>query len=138
MPRALNHAGSYRSLFTFLAHTGLRIGETPGLVWGDVDFDSGVLHVHRQLSRYREHAPLKTEAAEREAVLAPAIVRLLRERRLASPYEARRTSYSRTRSGALPTTASPATHSAPRSDWPSSKAPAGSPCTHSATGSPHS
>lgn len=27
----------------------------------DVDFDAGILRVHRQLTRYREHGPLKTE-----------------------------------------------------------------------------
>jgi integrase len=49
-----------------------------------VDFDAGLLSVHRQLSRYREHAKLKTEAGRREVVLAPAVVRLLRAQWLAS------------------------------------------------------
>jgi integrase len=88
LARLLDHAGSYRSLFMFLACTGLRIGVALGLVWADVDFEAGVLRVHRQLNRHRVHARLKTEAAEREVVLAPAlVVRQLRERRLASPFK---------------------------------------------------
>ena len=55
------------------------------LTWADVDFDAGLLFVHRQLSRYREHAKLKTEAGRRQIVLAPAVVRLLRARWLESP-----------------------------------------------------
>jgi integrase len=81
----LDQAGSYRPLFELLAFTGLRIGEALGLTWADVDFDAGLLFVHRQLSRYREHAKLKTEAGRRQIVLAPAMVRLLRARWLASP-----------------------------------------------------
>ena len=50
-----------------------------------MDFEAGLLSVHRQLSRYREHAKLKTEAGRREVVLAPAVVRLLRARWLESP-----------------------------------------------------
>ena len=85
LARVLDCAGSYRPLFELLAFTGLRIGEALGLTWADVDFDAGLLFVHRQLSRYREHAKLKTEAGRRQIVLAPAMVRLLRARWLASP-----------------------------------------------------
>ena len=65
----------------------MRISEALALTWADVDFERNVLRVHRQLSRYREHARLKTEAANREVLLAPAIVRLLREQWLASPFK---------------------------------------------------
>jgi integrase len=82
--RVLDQAGSDRPLFKLLAFTGLRIGEALGLTWADVDLDAGLLSVHRQLSRYREHAKLKTEAGRRQIVLAPAMVRLLRARWLAS------------------------------------------------------
>jgi integrase len=72
----------------FLAHSGLRIGEGLGLTWADIDFNAGLIRVHRQLSRRREHAPLKTEAGRREVVLAPAVAKLLRERWLASSFKA--------------------------------------------------
>jgi integrase len=88
LARLLDHAYSYRPLFELLAHTGLRIGEALGLTWADIDHEAGLIHVHRQLSRHREHAPLKTEAAKREVILAPAIAKLLRERRLATLHKA--------------------------------------------------
>jgi integrase len=43
-------AAPHRPLFEFLAYTGLRIGETLGLTWSDIDFDAGLIRVHRQLS----------------------------------------------------------------------------------------
>ena len=74
-------------LFEFLAYTGLRIGEALGVPWCDVDFEAGVLRVRQQLSRHRTPKHLKTDAAPREVVLAPAVTRLLRERWLASSYK---------------------------------------------------
>jgi integrase len=86
--RLLDHACSYRPLFELLAYTGLRIGEALGLTWADIDYEAGLIRVHRQLGRDRTHAPLKTEAGKREVILAPAIGKLLRERRLATLYKA--------------------------------------------------
>src|SRR5207253_3118027 len=86
LARFLAHAGRHRPLFELLAYTGLRIGEALGLTWSDIDFDAGLIRVHRQLSRRREHAPLKTEAGRREVVLAPAVAKL-REEWLASSFK---------------------------------------------------
>ena len=88
LTRLLDHAGTGRPLLEFLAYTGLRIGEALGLTWADIDFDASVIRVHRQLSRARTHAPLKTEAGKRDVILAPAIAKLLRECWLASPHKA--------------------------------------------------
>jgi integrase len=74
-------------LFEFLAHSGLRIGEALGLTWTDVDFDAGLIRVHRQLSRQRVHKKLKTPAGRREVILAPHLATLLREHWLASNYK---------------------------------------------------
>jgi integrase len=71
-------------------YTGLRIGEALGLTWADIDHEAGLIRVHRQLSRHRENAPLKTEAGRREVILAPALAKSLRERWLASRYKAPR------------------------------------------------
>jgi integrase len=84
----LEHTGGYRLLFEFLAYTGLRIGEALGLTWADIDHDAGLIRVHRQLSRQREHTKLKTEAGRREVILAPALAKGLREHWLASRYKA--------------------------------------------------
>jgi integrase len=80
LARVLDHSGNYRQLFELLAFTGLRIGEALGLTWTDGDFERDVLRVHRQLSRYREHASLKTQAGRREIVRLP-------PRWIASPYK---------------------------------------------------
>ena len=87
LARVLDHAGSHRPLFELVAFTGLRISEALGLLWRDVDMDAGLLHVEQQLSRYRTLGPLKTEASRREVELSAAIVRLLRERWLATPFK---------------------------------------------------
>jgi hypothetical protein len=46
-----------------------------------------VIRVYRQLTRYRIHGPLDTPGSKRKVILAPAIVKLLRERWLAPPYK---------------------------------------------------
>jgi integrase len=84
----LAHAGGRRPLLEFLAYTGLRIDEALGLTWADIDHDNALIRVHRQLTRDREHGPLKTEASKREVILAPAIGKLLREQWLASSFKA--------------------------------------------------
>jgi integrase len=87
LARVLAHAAARRPLFEFLAYSGLRIGEALGLTWTDIDYDDGLIRVHRQLTRLREFGPLKTAAGRREVVLAPAIAKLLRERWLASAFK---------------------------------------------------
>src|SRR5437899_11638129 len=88
LARFLAQAGPQWPLFEFLAYTGVRIGEALGLTWADIDLDARLIRVHRQLSRRREHAPLKTEAGRREVVLAPAVAKLLGERWRASSFKA--------------------------------------------------
>jgi integrase len=68
----------------------LRIGEALGLTWADIEHEADLIRVHRQLSRHRDHAPLKTDAGRREVILAPALAKSLRERWLASRYKAPR------------------------------------------------
>lgn len=45
--------------------TGLRLGELLGLVWDDIDFDAGQLHVRAQLDRQRQRVEPKTARAAR-------------------------------------------------------------------------
>jgi integrase len=60
-------------LWTFWAWTGMRSGELIGLRWGDVDRQSGTVHIRRAVRLGREKAP-KTEAGRRTLrLLLPAI-----------------------------------------------------------------
>jgi integrase len=77
--RLLEHAGSLRLLFEFMAYTGLRVGETVGLRWRDVDLAVGVAHVEQQLGRDRAPKRLKTPAGRRDVVLGDTVVSLLHE-----------------------------------------------------------
>jgi integrase len=82
------HSASRRDRAFRCPYTDLRIGEALGLTWADIDYEAGLIRGRRQLSRQRMHAPLKTEAAKREVILAPSIAKLLSERRLATLYKA--------------------------------------------------
>jgi integrase len=88
LSRVLDRADRYRPLFEIMAFTGLRVSEALGLIWGDVAFDTAELVVRRQLSRERQAARLKTDSSAREIVLAPGVLRLLREVWLTSPFKA--------------------------------------------------
>jgi integrase len=78
----------YRPLIATVAFTGLRISEALGLVWEDVDFEAGVVRVRRQLGRDGDRVEPKTEEAQRDVLLLPALARVLREAKLASNYSA--------------------------------------------------
>lgn len=66
--------------------TGVRLGELLGLRSSDADFEAGVLRVHRQLDRDGSLVEPKTPQAKRDVVLMPALVRVLKEHRIASPF----------------------------------------------------
>lgn len=87
LARVLAHTDGYRLLFETLVFTGLRIGELLGLTWADVDFARGTIHVHRQLSRHRTFAPLKTKAGIRHVGAPAALLVQLRAHRLGSAYK---------------------------------------------------
>jgi integrase len=75
----------WQPFFTFLAHTGLRISEALGLVWGDVDLGvAPCVRVHSQLGRKGTRSRLKTRNSRRTLPLSPAMAQTLRERRAAS------------------------------------------------------
>ena len=83
--RLLEHASAlYRPLLAMAAYTGLRQSELLGLLWRDVDFDDGYVHVREQLDRDGRRVPPKTERAVRDVALAPRLAAMLKEHRLAS------------------------------------------------------
>lgn len=75
--------GTFELYYIDLA-TGLRRGELLGLKWQDIDLDSGVIHVHRQVGRINgkvQEAPLKTKNAYRNISIGADAVSILREKK---------------------------------------------------------
>ena len=56
-----------RLMVATVLYTGLRISELLGLVWDDVDFAAGVIHVRAQLSRAHRGAPARRVAPKTTA-----------------------------------------------------------------------
>jgi integrase len=74
-------------------YTGLRISELLGLIWDDVDFAAGLVHVRAQLSRAHRGEPArrvapKTAASLRDVPLVAQLSRLLAAHKLATPFSA--------------------------------------------------
>ena len=77
-------AEGYYEIFLLALATGLRRGEIMGLQWDDLDFETGVLSVSRQVTTVRgklEISQPKTKSSIRKIVLPPAVVEVLREYR---------------------------------------------------------
>ena len=73
-------APQLRRLATLAVHSGLRQGELLGLVWNDVEWDGGQLHVSQALQRiegaYRR-VEVKSGSSRRAVPLTPAAVEVL-------------------------------------------------------------
>jgi integrase len=73
--------GTWRSLISTVALSGLRQSEALGLRWQDVDFDAGAIRVRSQLSRKGVLVALKTGASRREVILSDPLATILRDHR---------------------------------------------------------
>jgi len=75
----------YECFFVLPMATGLRIGESLGLMWEDVDFDAATLTVKKQLQRVTGAKPelvnLKTDRSRRTLPVPPFALDALREHR---------------------------------------------------------
>ena len=86
MDALLAHGGPALGVIATGLFTGMRVMEVLALVWGDIDFTDGVIHVRFQLSREGKRVPPKTKAAKRDIVLMDTLGKLLRRRRLAETF----------------------------------------------------
>lgn len=63
--------------------TGMRRGETLGLKWSDINFETGHIHVQRSLARTKENGlffkSVKTESSDRIVVVSDYVINLLNE-----------------------------------------------------------
>jgi integrase len=89
-----------RLMVATVLYTGVRISELLGLVWDDVDFAAGVIHVRAQLSRAHRGDPArrvapKTPASVRDVPLVPQLARQLSAHRQGARARAARTGCSR-------------------------------------------
>ena len=77
-------AEGYYELFLLDLATGLRRGELLALQWDDLDFETGVLTISKQVSLVRGKIVMsvpKTKSSIRKLVLPPAVVQVLKEYR---------------------------------------------------------
>jgi integrase len=80
-----------RLMIATVLYTGLRISEMLGLIWEDIDFAAGVIHVRAQLSRAHRgmparRVPPKTASSVRDVPLVPQLARLLAAHKQASRF----------------------------------------------------
>jgi integrase len=78
-----------RLMLATVLYTGLRISELLGLIWDDIDFAAGVIHVRAQLSRAHcgasaQRVAPKTPASVRDVPLVAQLARLLSAHKQAS------------------------------------------------------
>ena len=57
MDALLEHAGPALAIIATALFTGMRVMEVLALLWGDIDFAEGAIHVRFQLSRQGERVP---------------------------------------------------------------------------------
>jgi integrase len=74
----------YRLAVATQLYTGTRVGELCGLVWGNIDFEAGIVRIEKQLDRKGGRVEPKTPQAVREIVLMPQLVPLLKDHRKAA------------------------------------------------------
>ena len=87
MQRLLAEARSpYRLAIAIGLFAGLRVSETLGLLWRDIDGESEHIKVRFQMGRDGERRRLKTAAASRDNILMPQLAQELRKHRDASRF----------------------------------------------------
>jgi integrase len=82
---AAAESSRYHTALVLIATTGLRRGEALALRWSDVDLDAGVLRVRETVQRIGgklSTGEVKTDRSRRTIPLSPAMVALLRQRRV--------------------------------------------------------
>jgi integrase len=82
----LAKAGQWYPLLVTAAFTGMRSSELRGLRWGDIDFDSKVVHVRRRADDRRKIGDPKSAAGTRTIPLIDLVANALRTHRVASKW----------------------------------------------------
>lgn len=89
LQRVFQHASDrYRLPIQMLAFTGVRASELRGLIWSDLELQSGTVTITRQLDDRGRRVKLKTPESVRTVFLMDSLVKALKRHRLASAYSA--------------------------------------------------
>lgn len=74
----------YETVYLVDLFTGMRQGEILGLQWGDIDFESGTIHIQKQLQRIQGeyHMTSLKNDKTRRITPAPAVMQALRKQRV--------------------------------------------------------
>ena len=75
----------WRPLLVTAIFTGMRASELRGLSWQHVDLDAGVIRVRQRADRFNRLGPPKSKAGRRDIPMAPMVLNVLREWKLACP-----------------------------------------------------
>ena len=75
----------WRPYLVVAIFTGLRASELRGLRWGDVDLETGVLHVTQRADAWRKIGPPKSIAGAREIPIVPMAINSLKQWRPICP-----------------------------------------------------
>ena len=65
---------------------GLRASESRGLLWENVDFEEGYLHIRQRADRFNEIGEPKSEAAVRSVPMGPVVANTLKRWKLRCPH----------------------------------------------------
>lgn len=76
---------TFRPYLLVAALAGLRASEQRGLVWANVDLDSGYIHVRQRADTFNEIGEPKSEAGHRSVPIGPALVTELKKWKLRCP-----------------------------------------------------
>lgn len=72
----------YYMPFILMYHTGMRINETLGLTWDNIDLENGTIHVYQQLYYYGADSlrlvPVKTDSSVRDILIDNSLIDTLR------------------------------------------------------------
>jgi integrase len=72
-------------MLTVSVFSGLRVSELRGLRWSDVDFKANAISVRQRMDRFNEIGRPKTKSSARTLPVGPAVIKMLKEWRLACP-----------------------------------------------------
>jgi integrase len=78
----------WREIIATAAALGTRLGETLGICWRHIDFESGLISIEQQANAKREIARVKSESGIRRIEAPDWLLSMLREAKLRSPYSA--------------------------------------------------